>query len=79
LIFPAVAIVVWFLGIPWLQSFGLMVSYEVVWYLSIMALSVFFAIWAFQHLDEWSNGPRNKKVQTKKIELELLRQQSDSK
>jgi len=50
LIFPAVAIVVWFLGIPWLQSFGLMVNYEVVWYLSITALSVFFAIWVFQHL-----------------------------
>ncbi|WP_454064852.1 hypothetical protein [Candidatus Nitrospira salsa] len=73
------AIVVWFLGIPWLQSFGLMVNYEVVWYLSITALSVFFAIWVFQHLDEWSNGPRNKRVQAKKIELELLRQQSDSK
>jgi len=79
LIFPIVAVLVWFWGIPWLQSFGLMATYTVVWYLSITTLSVFFAIWAFQHLDEWSNGPRKKKVQTRRIELELWRQEEQSK
>ncbi|WP_447968578.1 hypothetical protein [Nitrospira sp. M1] len=73
LIFPAVAILVWFAGIPWLQSLGLMATYTVVWYLSLTALSVFFTVWAFQYLDEWATGPRNKRVQAKKIELELLR------
>ena len=75
LVFPVVAVLVWFGGIPWLQSLGLMASYTAVWYLSITALSVFFAIWIFQQLDEWSNGPRNEKVQAKRIEIELRRQQ----
>ena len=79
LVFPAVACLVWFLGIPWLHSQGLMVSHTVVWYMGITTLSVFFAIWVFQYLDEWSNGPRNKKVQAKRIELELLRQQEADK
>ncbi len=77
LVFPVVAGVVWFWGIPWLQLLGLMVSYVAVWYLSVTALSVFFAIWIFQQLDEWSNGPRSQKVQAKRIELELDRQQGE--
>ena len=75
LVFPIIAGLVWFGVIPWLQAAGFMASYSAVWYLSLTALSVFFAIWLFQHLDEWSNGPRNEKVQAKRIELELLRQQ----
>ncbi len=79
LVFPTVAVFVWFWGIPWLQSLGLMASYTAAWYLSVTALSVFFAIWIFQQLDEWSNGPRNKKMQDQRIEMELLRQQRDRK
>ncbi len=74
LVFPVVAVLVWFFCIPWFKSIGLMVSYTAVWYLSLTALSVFFAIWVFHQLDEWLNGPRNQKVQAKRIELELLRQ-----
>ena len=79
LIFPVVAILVWFWFIPWLQSLGLMVSHTVVWYVALTALSASLAIWIFQSLDEWSNGPRNKRVQAKRIELELLRQQEGEK
>ena len=75
LVFPIVACFVWFFCIPWLQSQGLMSSYTAMWYLGVTTLSVLFAIWVFQNLDEWSNGPRNKKVGPQRIELELLRQQ----
>ncbi len=74
-VLPTVAVIVWFWVIPWLKSLGLMSSYTVVWYLCMTTLSVFFAIWLFQHLDEWFNGLRNRKVQAKKIELALLQQQ----
>ena len=79
LVFPVVAILVWFWFIPWLKSLGLIVSHTVVWYVALTALSASLAIWIFQQLDEWSNGPRNKKVQEKRIELELLRQQKSQK
>ncbi len=79
LVFPTVAVFVWFWGIPWLQSVGWMATYTAVWYLSITTLSVFFSIWLYQRLDEWSNGPRNIKVQAKRIEMELLRQQEGDK